>query len=80
MLTSDQSMKLLSAGALLGRAGDVLSAFEVELVARVLVRFLELKVETTVTDPEWLVIDEAIDAMRPVVQARVAAGELLEAV
>ena len=78
-LTTDQTMKLLSAGVLLGRAGDVLSDFEADLVMTVSARFVELKGEANVTDAEWLVIDAAIDAMRPVVQARVTAAQTAEA-
>lgn len=75
MLTTDQSMKLLSAGVLLGRAGELLSEFEAGLVAEVCRRFTEFTADTVVTDAEWQVIDEAIEAMRPVVSARVRAAE-----
>lgn len=79
MLNTAQTMKLLSAGVLLGRAGEVLSAFEAELVAEVSRRFTEFKADTVVTDAEWLIIDEAIEAMRPVVSARVLAAGQAEA-
>lgn len=75
MLTTEQSKKLLSAGVLLGRAGDVLSDFEADLVVTVSARFVERKGETVVTAAEWLVLDAAIDAMRLVVDASVAAAE-----
>ncbi|MCX7586568.1 hypothetical protein [Phenylobacterium sp. 58.2.17] len=73
MLTSKQSILLMSAGVLLGRASDVLSDFEVELVADVCTRYAADKADTVVTDHEWPVIEAAVGAMRPVVHARALA-------
>lgn len=72
LLTDKEVMRMLSAGVLFGRCHHVLSQFEAETVYEAGKRFVEFKREAQVTDAEWLVIDEATEAMRKEV-ARLAA-------
>lgn len=80
MLSTDQTMILLSLGVLMGRTEDVapevLSAFERDLVREVCARYLRDRADTTITEPEWGVIEQVIDTLRPIVRARVGAVEI----
>lgn len=71
MLTSKQSIVLISAGVLLGRASHVLADFEVDLVTDACARFVADKADAVITEHEWPVIEGAVEAMRNNVHARV---------
>jgi hypothetical protein len=57
-------MVLVSAGVLFGRAAHALADFERDLVAEVGRRWLDDRRAALVTEREWPVIEDAIEAMR----------------
>ena len=69
-LSDSQAMTLLSAGVLYGRAADVLSDFEREIVADACERFVRQRRHAYVTDNEWPVIERSIEAMRAEISRR----------
>lgn len=62
-LNSHQAMVVTRGVLLLGEVGDVLAEHEQDIVAEVARRFRKYGVETTMTGPEWLVVEEAVEAM-----------------
>lgn len=69
-LTHEQTLKVIAAGALMRHAFAELSDFELELVSEVSLRWLRHGMQADVTDLEWPVIDQAIEAMRAGFRAR----------
>lgn len=63
-LTKDQAIKVIVAGGLMQFAYAELSNFELELIAEVNTRWMRHGRQAEVTDLEWPVIDQAIEAMR----------------
>lgn len=65
MRLSDSQVALLGeAATLISAHGDLLSAFELELMAEVASRFSRHCRDPEVTPAEWLTIEPAIEAMR----------------
>jgi len=63
-LSKEQTLKVIAAGAILQLAYAELSDFELELMSEVSLRWLRHGRDAVVTDLEWPVIDQAIEAMR----------------
>lgn len=57
------------AAVLLAAYGDQLSSFEQDTIVEVCQRFREFKREAVVTAAEWLVVGEAVRAMRRALEA-----------
>jgi hypothetical protein len=62
-LSTAQEFTIVMAARLVERHGEVLSAFEAELVAQVGRRWLASRAEAAVTDVEWPVIEFAAQAL-----------------
>ncbi|HEY3697605.1 hypothetical protein [Phenylobacterium sp.] len=63
-LTDAQVLLLTEAAVLMARGARVLSDFEVEMVASTGQRWLQLGREAPISAAEWLVVEEAVAAMR----------------
>jgi hypothetical protein len=64
MAISDHQLRVLIDGSrLIGRYSAALSDFEAETVASVGTRFGRYNRDAVVTDLEWRVVEEAVDAM-----------------
>lgn len=64
MRLADSQIALLGdAASLIGRHGDLLSEFELETITGVAERLTRYRRDADVTQPEWDVIEPAIEAM-----------------
>jgi hypothetical protein len=63
-LSKDQALKIIVAGGLMQFAHAELSDFELEKIAEVNTRWMRHGREAEVTELEWPVIDQAVEAMR----------------
>ena len=62
-LTDEQVQTIARAGVLASRQGDLLSAFEAELIREIGKRFLAYGRNTVITPAEWIPFSEAVAAM-----------------
>jgi hypothetical protein len=77
-MTRAQMVTLTSAFVLMPRHGDCLSAFEARLIREVGQRWLDDRPHTLITDEEFRVIEDAVEAMRRRVRAAMPFETLAE--
>jgi hypothetical protein len=63
-ITPTQEFAIISAGALMAQYAGELSDFEVDTIATVARRWLDNRSATVITAAEWMVVDDAVAAMR----------------
>lgn len=79
MITDKQLHLIIRAGVLLNsRSRHVVSEFEIETMAEVASRFGRFKRDAVVTEAEWRVIEDAVEAMEKALVRRMA-GVIVEA-
>ncbi len=72
MALTDKQVHVITRAAILApRLVEILSDFEVETLADISRRFLRHGQEAVVTDPEWQVFEDAVEAMSAALQRRV---------